>query len=140
MKRGKFPLCLARGYPVLFVAVILLAGLAPGAPGSGHPSVSPQSLHQRITRGDAPVILDVRSRQEFASGHIPGAINLPVTELRQRVGELSAYKNAELVVHCEVGPRAGMASRILEVNGFSGLVELEGHMRGWRNAGLPTER
>ena len=98
---------------------------------------TPRALNQRILAGLAPVILDVRSTEEFSSGHIPGAINLPVTELMGRVKELVAYKDAEIVVHCEAGPRAGMASWILKRNGFTHLVELQGHMQAWRDAGLP---
>ncbi len=101
---------------------------------------TPQALNQRIMAGAAPAILDVRSKEEFASGHIPGAINLPITELAGRVNELAAYKDTELVVHCETGPRAGMATWLLKRNGFSRLVALEGHMRAWRSAGLPMTR
>ena len=78
--------------------------------------------------------------EAFAAAHIPGAINLPITDLMGRVNELAAYKDAEMVVHCEAGPRAGMASWILKRNGFTRLVELDGHMRAWRDAGLPLAK
>jgi hydroxyacylglutathione hydrolase len=122
------------------MAVPALTVSATSAPAAESASTTPQALNRRMAAGEGPAILDVRSREEFAAGHIPGAINLPVTELERRVGELAPYKDAELVVHCEVGPRAGMAARFLGRHGFSNLVELEGHMRAWREAGLPMEK
>lgn len=139
MNRRQFNHAGVGGFAVLIAAFVLVAS-APPAPASESSSTTPQALNRRMATGDGPAILDVRSREEFAAGHIPGAINLPVTELEHRVGELAPYKHAELVVHCEVGPRAGMAARFLGRRGFSNLVELKGHMRAWREAGLPMEK
>ncbi len=103
-------------------------------------SISPRALHQRIAAGEPPAILDVRSQWEFDSGHIPGAIHIHIEELPGRVAELSELRHKELVVHCEAGPRAARATRVLNHHGFQRLVELEGHMGAWRRAGLPTVR
>lgn len=139
MNRRRFNHTGFRGLTALIAASLLFApGLS--ALAAEWPSTTPQVLNQRIAAGHAPVVLDVRSREEFAGGHIPGAVNVPVTELPRRVGELAPYKDKELIVHCEAGPRADMASRFLGRQGFSKLVELEGHMQAWRSAGLPMER
>jgi len=140
MNRRRFHLTGLRGFVALMTVIVLPVPVAPLALAVESTSTTPQALNQRVTAGQAPAILDVRSKEEFAAGHIPGAINLPITELTGRVDELAAYKDKEVVVHCEAGPRAGMATRFLRRNGFSNLVELEGHMRAWRNAGLPTAR
>lgn len=62
-------------------------------------------------------LLDVRSSREYESGHIPGAINIPVDELRQRLEELDTSK--KLLVYCQVGYRGYTASRILLQHGYN---------------------
>ena len=63
----------------------------------------------------APVLLDVRTPQEFAAGHIPGAVNIPVDELRSRLGELP--RDREIAAYCQVGQRGYLATRILRQAG-----------------------
>ncbi len=62
------------------------------------------------------IILDVRDTSEYSSGHIPGAVNIPVNELRGRLGELP--KDKEIWAYCRVGQRSYYANRILLQNGF----------------------
>jgi hypothetical protein len=64
-------------------------------------------LAARIEAGTAPLILDVRTPEEYAAEHIPGAVNISHTELAGRLAELDAYKNKEIVVHCRSGAMAG---------------------------------
>ncbi len=61
-------------------------------------------------------LLDVRSSIEFNSGHLKGAINIPVDNLRERLGELD--RNKEIIAYCKVGLRGYIASRILSQYGF----------------------
>jgi CoA-disulfide reductase len=65
---------------------------------------------------DNTILLDVRSDIEFSTGHIEGALNIPVDNLRERLGELD--KNKEIIEYCQVGLRGYVASRILSQNGF----------------------
>jgi rhodanese-related sulfurtransferase len=64
-----------------------------------------------------PLLVDVRTPQEFCQGHIPGAVNLPVDELRQRLDELP--RDRQIAVYCQVGQRGYLATRILLQAGFS---------------------
>jgi NADPH-dependent 2,4-dienoyl-CoA reductase/sulfur reductase-like enzyme/rhodanese-related sulfurtransferase len=66
--------------------------------------------------GDRPFLLDVRTPQEFAAGHIPGAVNVPVDDLRSRLGELPS--NRLIAAYCQVGQRGYIATRILRQAGF----------------------
>lgn len=66
---------------------------------------------------ERPILLDVRTTQEFASGHIPGAVNIPVDELRSRLAELPHDRN--IAAYCQVGQRGYVATRILQQKGFS---------------------
>jgi NADPH-dependent 2,4-dienoyl-CoA reductase/sulfur reductase-like enzyme/rhodanese-related sulfurtransferase len=64
-----------------------------------------------------PLVLDVRTSQEFSAGNIPGATNIPVDDLRSRLDELSTDR--EIAVYCQVGQRGYLATRILRQGGFS---------------------
>ena len=66
---------------------------------------------------DKPFLLDVRTPQEFANGHIPGAVNIPVDDLRSRLQELP--QDRKIAVYCQVGQRGYIATRILVQKGFS---------------------
>ncbi|MDX1432986.1 MAG: rhodanese-like domain-containing protein [Gammaproteobacteria bacterium] len=96
-------------------------------------------LAQEIQRAEAPMILDVRTVKEYRAGHIPGAVNIPIAELARRLAELEPYRARPMVVHCESGPRAWHAARMLYEAGFTEVHELAGHMRAWRGAGYPME-
>jgi rhodanese-related sulfurtransferase len=61
-------------------------------------------------------VLDVRTPEEFAGGHIPGAVNIPVDELRRRLGEIP--RDREVAAYCQAGPRGHLATRILLQCGF----------------------
>ena len=97
-------------------------------------------LIQRMKSKNVPTIVDVRSGIEFNSGHIPGAIHAPTWKILLKIAKLPKDKCAELVVTCEQGPRAQMAQGLLNLYGFQNVVLLEGHMAGWRGAGLKVEK
>ena len=82
---------------------------------------------QRLVQSGA-VLVDVRSREEYGSGHVPGAINLPVQELPQRMGELPRDK--PLVLYCRSGHRSGRATEMLRQAGYQGVHNL-GAMGRW---------
>src|SRR5262249_10547535 len=88
-----------------FVAAGLLRG--------DHPQVNAEDLDRGAGR---PFLLEVRTAQEFATGHIPGAVNIPVDELRGRLGDLP--REHPLAVYCQVGQRGDLAGRLLLQAGF----------------------
>jgi rhodanese-related sulfurtransferase len=102
--------------------------------------ISAQALLARIESGTPTVILDVRSRREFANGHVPGARHIPFWRISRRIGSLAIPSDAELVVYCGHGPRAAVAARALRRQGFTRIIYLEGHFSNWRNAGLREEK
>lgn len=127
----------ASGWAGMLLAAVLVANTA-AADTVG--TVSSAALLEQISSHNAPLILDVRRQDEFAAAHIPGAVNIPHTELRQRIGELAPYRDKPVVIHCESGRRAALGADILMSEGFSTIAYLEGHMAGWRDGGLPLAR
>ena len=94
--------------------------------------VEPKTVSERIAWSDRSlVLLDVRTPAEFAEGHLPGAINIPHTELASRVGELADARDRDIVVYCRSGNRTEQALAVLKEAGFSRLLHLDGDYQRW---------
>lgn len=103
--------------------------------------ISQAELMQRIKANHANLILDVRSPQEYAEGHIPGAINIPHNQIASRLAEIGTQKDKEVVLYCGSGGRVVTAANTLQAAGFSKLLHLDGDMNGWRsNGSLPIKK
>lgn len=101
--------------------------------------IAAADLLAQIDDGTAPIVLDVRSRVEFVRGHVPGALHVPFW-MPWRLRTLAASREDPVVVYCGHGPRAQLAGRVLEKDGFTSVRYLAGHFSGWRRAGLREER
>jgi phage shock protein E len=102
------------------------------------PSIAPAEIVEQRGAGKAPVLIDVRTAQEYAAGHIPGAINIPYDEVAARISEVDAPHGVAL--YCMVGPRARKGeSALLEID-YEKVLHLEGGMAAWQAAGLPLEK
>lgn len=66
-----------------------------------------------------PYLVDVRTPDEFAGGHFPGAVNIPVDDLRGRISEIPIDR--QIAVYCQVGQRGYLATRILRQRGFNAV-------------------
>ena len=97
-----------------------------------------ERLLQLIDSHAAPRVVDVRSRREFADGHVPGAVNIPVGEIA--TAAIPAGSEDPIVVYCGHGPRAALARAILRWRGFRRVALLTGHMSGWQRSRLREER
>ena len=94
------------------MAGFVAAGLLRGE----HPQVDVEAV-LAAPADRRPLLLDVRTPQEFSAGHIPGAVNIPVDDLRSRLDELPTDR--EIAVYCQVGQRGYLATRVLRQEGFS---------------------
>jgi NADPH-dependent 2,4-dienoyl-CoA reductase/sulfur reductase-like enzyme/rhodanese-related sulfurtransferase len=83
-----------------------------------HPQVDVEAA-TAVPTNQGPYLVDVRTSEEFAAGHIPEAVNIPVDELRSRLGELP--KDREIAAYCQVGQRGYLATRILRQKGFDAV-------------------
>ena len=111
------------------LAAILLGAAAFVLFGAGKSGVSSEDAHQLVKQG--ALLLDVRTAGEFSSGHLEGAVNIPVQELEARVSSLPVKKDAPIVVYCHSGRRSAMAKEMLEKAGYSKVSDL-GPMTNWR--------
>lgn len=85
------------------------------------------------------LILDVRTPEEFKSGHVPGSRNIPFDEVEKHAADLKKY--ARIYIHCQAGVRALKATDALTRMGLANLVCVTGSGMGdWIQAGLPIER
>ena len=119
--------------------IAILSGVAfAGEPQSNEaPSISAAELHDRRTSGEAPVVIDVRTPAEYATGHVPGAINIPFDQVAERIAEVDAPHGVAL--YCMVGPRARKGESALLAAGYESVLHLEGGLAAWQEAGLPVE-
>jgi glyoxylase-like metal-dependent hydrolase (beta-lactamase superfamily II)/rhodanese-related sulfurtransferase len=83
------------------------------------------------------IVLDVREREAFEAGHIPGARLLPRGQLELRVNEELTDPTRRILVYCEFGRISTLAAATLRQMGFQGAVALDGGMKAWREAGYP---
>jgi rhodanese-related sulfurtransferase len=82
------------------------------------------------------LLLDVRTREEFASGHIAGALLIPVQELERRMDELEDSRTKTIIAYCRTGNRSGRAAAMLSAKGFT-VFNMKGGIVEWDAERLP---
>ena len=124
---------------VLAISLLLLAvsPLAVRADALSGSHIEASELLRLIEAGRAPTVVDVRTRREFDGGHVPGALHIPFWAVLGRTSEVPTPSTSPIVLYCEHGPRAGLAKAAFRLSGFEQILYLEGHMSGWKKAGLP---
>jgi apolipoprotein D and lipocalin family protein len=99
---------------------------------SGIDSISPAALRERLQGNAAPVVLDVRTAEEFAAGHVPGAINVPhAVVAADPAAAVSLARDADIVLYCGTGRRASVAVKALQSAGYSRLTHMTGDYPAW---------
>lgn len=103
------------------------------------PFMSLAELKSRLESADTElVVLDVRERDAFEAGHIPGAQLLPRGQLELRVNQELTDPTRRIVAYCELGQVSTLTTATLRQMGFRGAVALDGGMKAWREAGYPV--
>jgi rhodanese-related sulfurtransferase len=125
---------------VVFAVVVLAAAafyfMQRGSGDSDYGNVDVAEARDLIGEKGGLVILDVRTVSEYESGHLEGAINIPVEALSGRLSELNP--NDELLVYCRTGNRSTTAVGILKENGYDRIYHMDAGIVAWENAGFPT--
>ncbi|CAG0968780.1 thiosulfate sulfurtransferase [Rhodocyclaceae bacterium] len=88
------------------------------------------------------VIIDVREYDEFAAGHLPGAINIPRGVLEFKIGMVPecANKDGAFLLYCRTSGRAALSAVQLQKIGYSNILSMNGGFEAWNNEGRPTEK
>jgi len=119
------------------LAVFLAAGASPGSSGSATPAtlreiapvVAPMALKNMLAIPNHLVLVDVREAEEFAAGHIEGAISMPLGTIQSAYRNLP--RNVVLVVYCRGGLRSAQAVDFLLAHGYRHAIGLDGGIIAW---------
>jgi len=98
------------------------------------PAITAQDLHDRQGGADSLLLIDVRDRAEYKSGHVPGAINIPQKKLSKQLDKLVEANG--VVLYCINGRRTRLAEQTLIENDVDNVFHLEGGLMGWRKGGF----
>ncbi|MBN4077118.1 rhodanese-like domain-containing protein [Mariprofundus ferrooxydans] len=106
----------------------------------GYENTSVSHTHEHWLQGDQSkipfMLLDVRTPEEYAAGHINGATLIPVQVLAERLNEVP--KDKQVYIYCHSGKRSARASKLLAENGFTNIENIEGGIVAWKAAGYPV--
>jgi molybdopterin/thiamine biosynthesis adenylyltransferase/rhodanese-related sulfurtransferase len=97
------------------------------------------STSDAAARADAPVFVDVRERDEWDEGHIPGAVHVPRGYLESRIEAAVPERDRPVVVYCASGARSAFATRTLEELGYTDVRSLAGGIVDWKRNGFPVQ-
>lgn len=127
---------------ILLISLVIVSGLALLWPALMRPAgnaVNPGEATTLINREDARIV-DVREVGEFAEGHLPDALHIPLAKLSERVGELEKFKEKPIIFCCASGMRSNKACAELKKLGFAKLYNLSGGVDAWVGAGYPIKK
>ena len=100
-------------------------------------SVSPAEATRMINKEGA-VVLDIRPKKEWDTGHITGATHIPLNDLDRRLAELKGKEDKAIIVVCNMGQTAGAATKKLKAAGFNNPIRRSGGMNEWRGQNMPV--
>ncbi|MFC5469825.1 rhodanese-like domain-containing protein [Cohnella suwonensis] len=96
----------------------------------GMANYTPEQFEEKLKGTPKPVLVDVREPSEYGSGHLAGAVNLPLSGLRGSLGKLP--KDREILLYCRSGMRSKQAGAVLRGNGIENLGHLQGGISSWK--------
>jgi len=105
--------------------------------------LSQDEFIEKRSENDDLIVIDVRSKSEFAQGRLPGSINIPHEDILQNISLLDVYKENDIVFYCLSGVRADRVTNYLANSRFhfsKVLFQLEGDLHGWNAANQPIEK
>jgi rhodanese-related sulfurtransferase len=96
-------------------------------------------VKRRMDAGENLMLIDVREDNEWAQGHLPGALHLGRGIIERDIEQRVPQPDTKLVLYCGGGFRSALAAENLQKMGYTNVESMDGGWRGWRDAGLPTE-
>jgi len=133
---------------IMVAAIVIALPLAGTACGfgeqtaDGYENASVAHAYEHWQQGEKSripfMLLDVRTPEEYAEGHIAGAKLIPVQVLAERLAEVAHDK--QVYVYCHSGKRSARAAKLLADNGFTNIENIKGGIVAWKEAGYPVEK
>ena len=127
----------------LFLALIVVVYLLAAEPAmlKAH-GIKLLGVHEtlRMMNNKGTTLLDVREESEYAQGHLPHTVNIPLGKLAERCGELNKAKGKPVIVICRSGSRSKKGAVVLAKNGFDQLYSMNGGTLAWEKDNLPLEK
>jgi rhodanese-related sulfurtransferase len=118
---------------------IQVLGYAAGKENEDWGEVSVDELRHRPASNPSALLIDLRSKEEYTSGHLPGAIHIPMLELESRLDEIDGFKDKEVITMCPGGGLSLVAVDILQNAGFGDAKSLKGGTDEWTRKGYILE-
>jgi molybdopterin/thiamine biosynthesis adenylyltransferase/rhodanese-related sulfurtransferase len=104
------------------------------------PEVSVDEVLKMLDAPEKPLLVDVREKEEYREGHLPGALSLPRGFLEMQVEGKVPEKGARIVAYCQSGTRSLLAGKLLKDMGYTSVVSMAGGYGAWKNSGKPWEQ
>lgn len=125
---------------IFFLLISLVLWSCNGQTSKNIKTISPQEYAEKIKKTPKAQILDVRTPEEYASGHIQNADNIDIQNNSFESKTHKYDKNKPVFVYCKVGGRGDKAAKKLEAQGFTAIYNLEGGILNWESAGLLKQK
>lgn len=122
----------------IFIAVIVIVLVAVNIISNRGISQVNVAAAKTMIDDSGTTIIDVRTPEEYRSGHLKNAMLMPVSEIAGRIGEIDSLKDRPILVYCHAGNRSASASQVLRRNGFTRISNLRGGITAWNGAGFKT--
>lgn len=103
------------------------------------PEWTPDEVRQRMSNGGGYRLIDVREKEEYREGHLPGSVSVPRGFLDMRIEEVVPDKDAPVILYCAGGTRSLLAGRTMRELGYTNVVSMSGGYGAWKGAGHPWE-
>lgn len=126
-------------YLILLVAVSGMLLLVPTLQAAGAGSLTPSMAVQLINRQKA-VVVDICDAETYAAGHVGGAKNIPVDQLKERLVTTVKNKNLPLILVCTNGSQSQKSVVAVKELGYANVQALAGGLKAWREANLPVQK
>lgn len=99
-----------------------------------------RDIKRRLDSREKLTLVDVREDDEWARGHLPGAVHLGKGIIERDIEEAFPDKDAALILYCGGGFRSALAADNLQKMGYTNVISMDGGWRGWTTAGYPIEK
>jgi hydroxyacylglutathione hydrolase len=100
--------------------------------------IRPAEAKQRLERTPGIVVLDVRTPEEYATGHLANSVLLPVNQVEAQAATVLKDRNAPVLIYCHSGSRSDRAAKVLKSQGYTNVMSVVGGIVAWSAAGYPV--